>query len=178
MSTSSSGSTFTPYSVWIRLNQNGTSHKASITGNFNIRVREPYKIEIFSPLYVSAISVKIDGISVIKGAICDRTITLEKAKEGAKEFIVLEEWDLQFFQDGKIHNPDLGLIEVTFTPVKRRAIASGSNSQMPVTSDEWVEAPEIAPTYTKKYGLFGFSAKDEFLQYNPILPDPPSLPNL
>ena len=124
----------------------------------------------------------------------------------AKQFIVLEEGNPGLDRDGGLNNPDLGLIEVTFRPIKRRdAIAldkltrtqefppsasapskdeasksrasdnrsnavgtglSGNSSQEFVATNEWVEAPEIAPTYTKKYRLIGLRAPDPVTLHN------------
>lgn len=186
--------------VSIAINQNGNIRRADPRGYINVGIRETYKIEINSPSYTSAVSVKIDGVSIIDGLICDRSVILERPHAIAKQFIVLEEGNPGLDRDGGINNPDLGLIEVTFRPIKRRdAIAldklprtqefspsasapskdeasksrasdnrsnavgtglSGNSSQEFVATNEWVEAPEIAPTYTKKYRLIGLRAPD------------------
>ncbi len=185
--------------VSIAINQNGNIRRPDPRGYINVGIRETYKIEINSPSYTSAVSVKIDGVSIIDGLICDRSVILERPRAIAKQFIVLEEGNPGLDRDGGINNPDLGLIEVTFMPIKRRdAIAldqlpkkalppsasapsrdeasksrasenrssavgtglSGSSSQDFVATNEWVEAPEIAPTYTKKYRLIGLRASD------------------
>jgi hypothetical protein len=185
--------------VSIAINQNGNIRRADPRGYINVGIRETYKIEINSPSYTSAVSVKIDGVSIIDGLICDRAVILERPHAIAKQFIVLEEGNPGLDRDGGINNPNLGLIEVTFRPIKRRdAIAlespkrqefppsasapskdessksrasenrsnavgtglSGNSSQEFVATNEWVEAPEIAPTYTKKYRLIGLRAPD------------------
>lgn len=192
--------------VSIAINQNGNIRRADPRGYINVGIRETYKIEINSPNYTSAVSVKIDGVSIIDGLICDRSVILERPRAIAKQFIVLEEGNPGLDRDGGINNPDLGLIEVTFKPIKRRdAIAleplprtqefppsasapsrdeasksrasenrsnavgtglSGSSSQDFVATNEWVEAPEIAPTYTKKYRLIGLRAPDPVTLHN------------
>jgi hypothetical protein len=189
--------------VWIVLNQNGNTRKADLNGYINVAIRETYKIEIYSPKYTSAVSVKIDGVPIIDGLICDRNVTLERPHAIAKQFIVLEEGNPGLDREGGVNNPDLGLIEVTFVPIKHRAIEletmprrqspslsapsqeqdaaksgissnrapvgtglSGSSSQEFVTTNEWVEAPEIAPTYTKKYRLVGISSSDPVTLHN------------
>jgi hypothetical protein len=186
--------------VSIAINQNGNIRRADTRGYINVGIRETYKIEINSPSYTSAVSVKIDGASIIDGLICDRNVILERPHAIAKQFIVLEEGNPGLDRDGGINNPDLGLIEVTFMPIKRRsAIAldklprtqefppsasapsrdeasksrasenrsnavgtglSGSSSQDFVATNDWVEAPEVAPTVTKKYRLIGLRAPD------------------
>ncbi len=193
-------------SVSIAINQNGNIRRADPKGYINVGIRETYKIEINSPSYTSAVSVKIDGVSIIDGLICDRSVILERPHAIAKQFIVLEEGNPGLDRNGGINNPDLGLIEVTFMPIKRRsAIAldqlpktqefppsasapskdedsksrasenrsnavgtglSGSSSQDFVATNEWVEAPEIAPTYTKKYRLIGLRAPDPVTLHN------------
>ncbi|MCA6503916.1 MAG: hypothetical protein ACK6CP_20215 [Pseudanabaena sp.] len=197
--------------VSIAINQNGNIRRADPRGYINVGIRETYKIEINSPSYTSAVSVKIDGVSIIDGLICDRSVILERPRAIAKQFIVLEEGNPGLDRDGGINNPDLGLIEVTFKPIKRRdAIAldqlprtqefppsasapsnsapskdeasksrasenrsnavgtglSGTSSQDFVATNEWVEAPEIAPTYTKKYRLIGLRAPDPVTLHN------------
>lgn len=196
--------------VSIAINQNGNIRRADTRGYINVGIRETYKIEINSPSYTSAVSVKIDGVSIIDGLICDRSVILERPHAIAKQFIVLEEGNPGLDRDGGINNPDLGLIEVTFKPIKRRdAIAlesprtqefpppasapsnsatskdeasksrasenrsnavgtglSGTSSQDFVATNEWVEAPEIAPTYTKKYRLIGLRAPDPVTLHN------------
>ncbi|PZV10719.1 MAG: hypothetical protein DCF20_20880 [Pseudanabaena sp.] len=186
--------------VSIAINQNGNIRRPDPRGYINVGIRETYKIEINSPSYTSAVSVKIDGASIIDGLICDRSVILERPRAIAKQFIVLEEGNPGLDPDGGINNPDLGLIEVTFVPIKRRAAIaldklprtqefppsasapskdeasksrasenrsnavgtglSGSSTQDFVATNEWVEAPEIAPTYTKKYRLIGLRAPD------------------
>lgn len=192
--------------VAIAINQNGNIRRADPRGYINVGIGETYKIEISSPSYTSAVSVKIDGISIIDGLICDHFVTLERPYAIAKQFIVLEEGNPGLDRDGGVNNPDLGLIEVTFMPIKRRnAIAletlpktqnlpapssapskdeaakssvganrstpvgtglSGNSSQDFVATNEWVEAPEIAPTYTKKYRLIGFRSSDPVTLHN------------
>ncbi|NJM76783.1 MAG: hypothetical protein HC852_14575 [Acaryochloridaceae cyanobacterium RU_4_10] len=189
--------------VWIVLNQNGNIRKADLNGYINVAIRETYKIEIYSPKYSSAVSVKIDGVPIIDGLICDRNVTLERPHAIAKQFIVLEEGNPGLDREGGVNNPDLGLIEVTFVPIKRRAIEletmprrqtpsisapsqeqdaaksgasanrapvgtglSGSSSQEFVATNEWIEAPEIASTYTKKYRLVGMSSSDPVTLHN------------
>jgi hypothetical protein len=196
--------------VSIAINQNGNIRRPDPKGYINVGIRETYKIEINSPSYTSAVSVKIDGVSIIDGLICDRSVILERPRAIAKQFIVLEEGNPGLDRDGGINNPDLGLIEVTFKPIKRRdAIAlelprtqefppsasapsssapskdeasksrasenrssavgtglSGTSSQDFVATNEWVEAPEIAPTYTKKYRLIGLRAPDPLTLHN------------
>jgi len=107
--------------VSIAINQNGNIHRADPKGFINVGIRETYKIEINSPSYTSAVSVKIDGVSIIDGLICDRSVTLERPQAIAKQFIVLEEGNPGLDRDGGVNNPDLGLIEVKFVPIKRRA---------------------------------------------------------
>lgn len=196
--------------VSIAINQNGNIRRPDPRGYINVGIRETYKIEINSPSYTSAVSIKIDGVSIIDGLICDRSVILERPRAIAKQFIVLEEGNPGLDRDGGINNPDLGLIEVTFKPIKRRdAIAlesprtqefpqsasapsnsapskdqasksrasenrsnavgtglSGTSSQDFVATNEWVEAPEIAPTYTKKYRLIGLRAPDPVTLHN------------
>ncbi|CAN1212924.1 hypothetical protein TUMEXPCC7403_22160 [Tumidithrix helvetica PCC 7403] len=191
--------------VSIAINQNGNIRRADPRGYINVAIRETYKIEISSPAYTSAVSVKIDGVPIIDGLICDRTVTLERPLAIAKQFIVLEEGNPGLDRDGGVNNPDLGLIEVTFVPIKRKAIAletmprsqeppsaaapsrdevskstaganrsstpvgtglSGTSSQEFVATNEWVEAPEIAPTYTKKYRLMGIRSSDPVTLHN------------
>jgi hypothetical protein len=190
--------------VSIAINQNGKIRRADTRGYINVGIRETYKIEINSPRYASAVSIKIDGVSIIDGLICDRNVTLERPYAIAKQFIVLEEGNLGLDRDGGVNNPDLGLIEVTFVPIKRRAeitldtlrkapnapassqareedsksaasanrgVAvgtglSGTSAQDFVATNEWVEAPEIAPTYTKKYRLIGFRESDPTTLHN------------
>ena len=114
-----------------------------------------------------------------------------------------------------MNNPDLGLIEVKFVPIKRRAAIaqeqlprvqepnssapsaskddmarssvsanrgipvgtglSGSSSQDFIVTNEWVEAPEIAPTYTKKYRLIGFRGSDPVTLHNMNQSKPPEI---
>jgi hypothetical protein len=190
--------------VSIAINQNGNIRRADGRGYINVGIRETYKIEINSPNYASAVSVKIDGVSIIDGLICDRSVTLERPYAIAKQFIVLEEGNPGLDRDGGVNNPDLGLIEVKFMPIKRKdEIAlntlpktqnaptpsqardetakssaspnrgtpvgtglSGTSSQDFVATNEWVEAPEIAPIYTKKYRLIGFRASDPVTLHN------------
>lgn len=195
--------------VSIAINQNGNIRQADSRGYINVGIRETYKIEINSPNYASAVSVKIDGVSIIDGLICDRSVTLERPQAIAKQFIVLEEGNLGLDRNGGVNNPDLGLIEVTFRPIKRRAAIalnktsqqaqqsqeapasapmpskdeaskarisdrgtavgtglSGNSNQEFVATNEWVEAPEIAPIYTKKYRLIGFSSSDPVTLHN------------
>ncbi len=199
--------------VAIAINQNGNIHRADARGYINVGIRETYKIEINSPSYTSAVSVKIDGVSIIDGLICDRSVTLERPYAIPKQFIVLEEGNLGLDRDGGVNNPDLGLIEVKFVPIKRRdAIAldnlpktqnapapsqardeaakssaslnrgtpvgtglSGTSSQDFVATNEWVEAPEIAPTYTKKYRLIGFRSPDPLTLHNMNQNRPPEI---
>ncbi len=199
--------------VSIAINQNGNIRRADARGYINVGIRETYKIEINSPSYASAVSVKIDGVSIIDGLICDRSVTLERPYAIAKQFIVLEEGNLGLDQNGGVNNPDLGLIEVKFMPIKRRdAIAlntlpktpnapassqareedsksaagasrskpvgtglSGNSSQDFVATNEWVEAPEIAPTYTKKYRLIGFRGSDPVTLHNMNQNRPPEI---
>ena len=116
--------------VSIAINQNGNIRRADTRGYINVGIRETYKIEINSPSYTSAVSVKIDGVSIIDGLICDRSVILERPRAIAKQFIVLEEGNPGLDRDGGINNPDLGLIEVTFKPIKRRdAIAQSPRTQ-------------------------------------------------
>ena len=173
--------------VSIAINQNGNIRHADARGYINVGIRETYKIEINSPSHTSAVSIKIDGVSIIDGLICEHFVTLERPYAIAKQFIVLEEGNLGLDRDGGVNNPDLGLIEVKFVPIKRKdAISldtlpksqnapapsqardevaksaassnrgtpvgsglSGSSSQDFMATNEWVEATEIAPTYTK-----------------------------
>jgi hypothetical protein len=195
--------------VWIAINQNGNMRRADPNGYIDVAIRETYKIEISSPNYASAVSVKIDGVSIINGLICDRNVTLERPHAIAKQFIVLEEGNQGLDRDGGKNNPDLGLIEVTFMPIKHRAIAletlprsqapsaaapskedniakskpnessaavgtglSGSSSQDFVATNDWIEAPEIAPTYTKKYRLVGISSSEPVTLHNMKTPKP------
>ena len=193
--------------VSIAVNQNGVFQRADGRGYINVNVGEVYKLEIYSPNYPSAVSVKIDGVSVMDRLVCDRQVTLERPINIAKQFIVLEEGNPGLDRDGGVNNPNLGLIEVTFVPLRRKAIAvappvyprpnssesnsrrsdvapsaaapnaqeadkaglsrsangnvpvgtglSGDSSQQFVSTNDWEEAPEIAPTYTKKYRLVG-----------------------
>jgi hypothetical protein len=200
--------------VSIAINQNGNIRRADPRGYINVGIRETYKIEIFSPNYATAVNVKIDGVSIIDGLICDRSVTLERPIAIAKQFIVLEEGNPGLDRDGGLNNPDLGLIEVTFVPIKRRdpivreilprtqpqtpAAAplnedsnkvgasssrstpvgtglSGTSSQEFVTTNDWVLAPEIAPTYTKKYRLVGFNFSDPVTLHNMRQPRPPEV---
>jgi hypothetical protein len=194
--------------VWIAINQNGNIRRADPSGYINVAIRETYKIEIHSPTYTSAVSVKIDGVSIIDGLICDRSVILERPQAIAKQFIVLEEGNPGLDRNGGVNNPDLGLIEVTFRPIRRRnAIAqemlprsqapsaaapskddaakssnseraavgtglSGNSSQTFVATNDWVEAPEIAPIYTKKYRLVGFNSSDPVTLHNMTTPRP------
>jgi hypothetical protein len=206
-------------SVSIAINQNGNIRRADPRGYIDVAIRETYKIEIFSPNYASAVSVKIDGVSIIDGLICDRSVTLERPRAIAKQFIVLEEGNPGLDRDGGVNNPNLGLIEVTFMPIKRRAIAyetlprpqvpssssvpapmapspleqdsksgiaasrstpvgtglSGTSSQEFIATNDWVEAPEIAPTYTKKYRLVGISFADPVTLHNMTRPRQPQV---
>lgn len=200
-------------SVSIAINQNGNIRRADARGYINVGIRETYKIEINSPSYASAVSVKIDGVSIIDGLICDRSATLERPYAIAKQFIVLEEGNLGLDRNGGVNNPDLGLIEVKFVPIKRKdAIAlnilpkaqnapassqareedskssaranrgtpvgtglSGTSSQDFVATNEWVEAPEIAPSYTKKYRLIGFRSTDPVTLQNMNQNRPPEI---
>ncbi len=183
-------------SVAIAINQKGTLQRADARGYINVGIGETYKIEIYSPNYASAVSVKIDGVSIIDKLICDRSVTLERPIAVAKQFIVLEEGNPGLDREGGVNNPNLGLIEVTFVPIKRRAIAletlprksdsnaasapstealrpgnatnrgtpvgtglSGNSDQEFIATNDWVEAPEIAATYTKKYRLVGFRSE-------------------
>ena len=199
----------------IAINQNGNIRRADSRGYINVGIRETYKIEIYSPSYTSAVSVKIDGVSIIDGLICDRSLTLERPYAIAKQFIVLEEGNPGLDRDGGMNNPDLGLIEVKFVPIKRRAAIaqeqlprvqepnssapsaskddmarssvsanrgipvgtglSGSSSQDFIVTNEWVEAPEIAPTYTKKYRLIGFRGSDPVTLHNMNQSKPPEI---
>ncbi len=201
----------------IAINQNGNIRRADPRGYINVGIRETYKIEIYSPSYTSAVSVKIDGVPIIDGLICDRSVTLERPYAIAKQFIVLEEGNPGLDRDGGVNNPDLGLIEVKFVPIKRRAAIaqdkisrsqespasasapspskdeaakssvsenrgtavgtglSGSSSQDFIVTNEWVEAPEIAPTYTKKYRLIGFRASDPVTLHNMNQAKPPEI---
>jgi hypothetical protein len=204
--------------VSIAINQNGNMRRADARGYINVGIRETYKIEITSPSYTSAVSVKIDGVSIIDGLICDRSVTLERPYAIAKQFIVLEEGNLGLDRNGGVNNPDLGLIEVKFMPIKRRAAIaldtlpkdrnasspnapapsqareedsksaagasrstpvgtglSGTSSQDFVATNEWVEAPEIAPTYTKKYRLIGFRSPDPVTLHNMNQNRPPEI---
>jgi hypothetical protein len=199
--------------VSIAINQNGNIRRADVRGYINVGIRETYKIEINSPSYTSAVSVKIDGVSIIDGLICDRSITLERPYAIAKQFIVLEEGNLGLDRDGGVNNPDLGLIEVKFAPIRRRDVIaldtlpktqnapapsqardeatkstvgaspatpvgtglSGTSSQDFVATNEWVEAPEIAPTYTKKYRLIGFRSSDPVTLHNMNQNRPPEI---
>ncbi|ELS30228.1 MULTISPECIES: hypothetical protein [Pseudanabaena] len=199
--------------VGIAINQNGNIRRADTRGYINVAIRETYKIEIQSPSYTSAVSVKIDGVSIIDGLICNRAVTLERPQAIAKQFIVLEEGNPGLDRSGGINNPDLGLIEVTFKPIRRRneiaqenniskarppaatapeaaskdqvasrseAVSgspvgtglSGSSSQEFVATNEWVEVPELAPTYTKKYRLVGFNSSDPITLHNMNTPKP------
>ncbi|PZO43259.1 MAG: hypothetical protein DCF19_04715 [Pseudanabaena frigida] len=200
--------------VSIAINQNGNIRRADPRGYINVGIRETYKIEINSPMYASAVSVKIDGVSIIDGLICDRSVILERPQAIAKQFIVLEEGNPGLDRDGGVNNPNLGLIEVTFVPIKRRAAIaldklprpqeppsaaapskdeaakssieanrgsavgtglSGTSSQDFVATNEWVEAPEIAPTFTKKYRLVGFRSTDPVTLQNMKQPRPPEI---
>ena len=199
--------------VSIAINQNGNIRRPDGRGYINVGIREIYKIEINSPSYASAVSVKIDGVSIIDGLICDRSVTLERPYAIAKQFIVLEEGNLGLDRDGGVNNPDLGLIEVKFVPIKRKEVISlntlpkaqnapsssqareedskssvspsrgtpvgtglsGTSSQDFVATNEWVEAPEIAPTYTKKYRLVGFRSSDPVTLHNMNQNRPPEI---
>ncbi|MFM7885124.1 MAG: hypothetical protein ACKPCM_00160 [Pseudanabaena sp.] len=201
--------------VSIAINQSGNIRRADSRGYINVGIRETYKIEIYSPSYTSAVSVKIDGVPIIDGLICDRSVTLERPYAIAKQFIVLEEGNPSLDRDGGVNNPDLGLIEVKFMPIKRRTAItqeqspkvqeptasapsaskddvakssvnenrgtavgtglSGSSSQDFIVTNEWVEAPEIAPTYTKKYRLIGFRASDPITLHNMNQSKPPEI---
>ena len=201
--------------VSIAINQNGNIHRADARGYINVGIRETYKIEINSPSYTSAVSVKIDGVSIIDGLICDRSVILERPQAIAKQFIVLEEGNPGLDRDGGVNNPELGLIEVTFVPIKRRTVVSldklpkpqelspsasapakdeavkssvganrstavgtglsGTSSQDFVATNEWIEAPEIAPTYTKKYRLIGFRSSDPITLHNMNQNRPPEI---
>lgn len=203
--------------VSIAINQNGNIRRADPRGYINVGIRETYKIEIYSPSYTSAVSVKIDGVPIIDGLICDRSVTLERPYAIAKQFIVLEEGNPGLDRDGGVNNPDLGLIEVKFVPIKRRAAIaqdklsrsqeapasasapspskdeaakssvsanrgtpvgtglSGSSSQDFIVTNEWVEAPEIAPIYTKKYRLIGFRGSDPVTLHNMNQAQPPAI---
>ena len=129
--------------VSITINQNGNIRRANPKGFINVGIRETYKIEINSPSYTSAVSVKIDGVSIIDGLICDRSVTLERPRAIAKQFIVLEEGNPGLDRDGGVNNPDLGLIEVKFVPIKRRAEIALDKS--PKTQ----EFPQSAPAPSK-----------------------------
>jgi len=201
--------------VSIAINQNGNIRRADPRGYINVGIRETYKIEIYSPSYASAVSVKIDGVPIIDGLICDRSVTLERPYAIAKQFIVLEEGNPGLDRNGGVNNPDLGLIEVKFVPIKRRAAIaqdklprssestasapsaskddvakssvsanrgtpvgtglSGSSSQDFIVTNEWVEAPEIAPIYTKKYRLIGFRGSDPVTLHNMNQAQPPAI---
>jgi hypothetical protein len=203
--------------VSIAINQSGNIRRADPRGYINVGIRETYKIEINSPNYTTAVSVKIDGVSIIDGLICDRSVILERPQAIAKQFIVLEEGNPGLDRNGGVNNPDLGLIEVTFMPIKRRAAIalnkpsraqeapasapmpskdeaskarindsdsrgnavgtglSGNSSQEFVATNEWVEAPEIAPVYTKKYRLIGFRSSDPLTLHNMNQNKPPEI---
>jgi len=191
--------------VSIAINQSGNIRQADPRGYINVGIGETYKIEINSPNYTTAVSVKIDGVSIIDGLICDRSVTLERPHAIAKQFIVLEEGNPGLDRNGGVNNPDLGLIEVTFVPIKRRdAIVyksptaresipsasapsrdeaskarasenqanavgtglSGTSSQEFVATNEWVEAPDIAPIYNKKYRLIGSRSLEPVTLHN------------
>lgn len=122
------------------VNQGGVLRQADERGYVNVNVGETYKLEIYSPNYASAVSVKIDGVSVIERLICDRRVTLDRPINIAKQFIVLEEGNPGLDRDGGVNNPDLGLIEVTFVPIRRKAIA------LPVMPSRSYEADSSRPS--------------------------------
>jgi hypothetical protein len=122
------------------VNQGGVLRQADERGYVNVNVGETYKLEIYSPNYASAVSVKIDGVSVIERLICDRRVTLDRPINIAKQFIVLEEGNPGLDRDGGVNNPDLGLIEVTFVPIRRKAIA------LPVMPSRSSEADSSRPS--------------------------------
>ncbi len=118
-------------SMRIIIDQNGVKRSANTEGYINVKVGEPYRIEIYTPNYVSAVIIKIDGVPITgtnvgKRLLCIYTCGLERPFSVAKKFIVLTEGNPGLGKDGGVNNPDLGLIEVTFMPMRKRAIAQNT----------------------------------------------------
>jgi Carbohydrate-selective porin, OprB family len=109
----------------IEINQSGNFRKPNFQGYIDVAIGEPYRIEIYTPGYDSAVIVKIDGILVTgdktgERLLCLRKCSLDRPFSVAKKFTVLEEGNLGLGRDGGRNNPNLGLVEVTFMPMVKK----------------------------------------------------------
>lgn len=113
-----------PESPSIAINQGGNLHRSDSQGYIKVNIGEPYEIEI-TPHFDSAVIIKIDGVlvtgdNISKRLLCIDRCRLERPFAVAKRFTVLQEGNPGLGRDGGVNNPNLGLIEVTFMPMRRR----------------------------------------------------------
>lgn len=173
-----------PESVTMTVLQGGIPIPADTQGYVSVRINESYALEFRCPVYASAIDVRVDGVEVMRGLVCEQWVRLERPQTIAKQFMVLAEGDPGLGLDGGRFNPNLGLVEATFRPIRRRdlvapivravpsdqAQSSGFRQAPPVavgtglgadsgqrfqTTTAWIPAPELAPVRTLRVRLRG-----------------------
>ena len=173
-----------PESVTMTVLQGGIPIPTDTQGYVSVRINESYALEFRCPVYASAVDVRVDGVEVMQGLVCEQRVRLERPQTIAKQFIVLAEGDPGLGLDGGRFNPNLGLIEATFRPIRRRdvvapilppsdqaqssgfrqapadgvAVGTGlgaDSGQRFQTTTAWIPAPEIAPVRTLRVRLRG-----------------------
>jgi hypothetical protein len=164
--------------------QGGIPIPTDTQGYVSVRINESYALEFRCPVYASAVDVRVDGVEVMQGLVCEQRVRLERPQTIAKQFIVLAEGDPGLGLDGGRSNPNLGLIEATFRPIRRRdvvapilppsdqaqssgfrqapadgvAVGTGlgaDSGQRFQTTTAWIPAPELAPVRTLRVRLRG-----------------------
>lgn len=173
-----------PESVTMTVLQGGIPIPTDTQGYVSVRINESYALEFRCPVYASAVDVRVDGVEVMQGLVCEQRVRLERPQTIAKQFIVLAEGDPGLGLDGGRSNPNLGLIEATFRPIRRRdvvapilppsdqaqssgfrqapadgvAVGTGlgaDSGQRFQTTTAWIPAPELAPVRTLRVRLRG-----------------------
>jgi len=111
-----------PESVIMTVLQGGIPIPTDTQGYVSVRINESYALEFRCPVYASAVDVRVDGVEVMQGLVCEQRVRLERPQTIAKQFIVLAEGDPGLGLDGGRFNPNLGLIEATFRPIRPREV--------------------------------------------------------
>ncbi|MEN9251179.1 MAG: hypothetical protein Q6L58_01915 [Thermostichales cyanobacterium BF3_bins_165] len=177
-----------PQPVAMIVLQEGIPRPADAQGHVPVQVNTPYELEFRCPLYASAVDVKIDELQVMRGLVCQGRVRLQRPQHLAKSFVVLPAGDPGLGLDGGRSNPNLGLIEATFRPLRprleqstpilpagesasRRAVGTGlgpdSGQQFRPTT-AWIPAPGLAPVRTVRLRLRGI--REPLVIEDPVLP--------
>lgn len=188
-----------PESVTMTVLQGGIPIPTDTQGYVSVRINESYALEFRCPVYASAVDVRVDGVEVMQGLVCEQRVRLERPQTIAKQFIVLAEGDPGLGLDGGRSNPNLGLIEATFRPIRRRdvvapilppsdqaqssgfrqapadgvAVGTGlgaDSGQRFQTTTAWIPAPELAPVRTLRVRLRGIPPETPMVIGDPVPP--------